>query len=176
VSKAPHPRTRTGTSLNFSRRRSRLTGIMRALADSVEELAAVREDVARRRAEAQSSYFPRRVDHSGLVEILLWEGSVEAAWRGAKEGGCSDELWLALADRRAWEHPEDSLSIYEARIEPLVEQTNNAAYEQAYEILLKTRSVMNRLGREQEFEEYVQLLQEEYKRKRNFMKLLDGME
>ena len=74
------------------------------------------------------------------------------------------------------EYPEDSLSIYEARIEPLVEQTNNAAYEQAYELLLKTRSLMRRLGREQEFEEYVELLREEYKRKRNFMKLLDGME
>jgi hypothetical protein len=35
---------------------------------------------------------------------------------------------------------------------------------------------MRGLGREQEFEEYVELLREEYKRKRNFMKLLGGME
>jgi hypothetical protein len=31
------------------------------------------------------------------------------------------------------------------------------------------------LGREAEFEEYVELLRLQYKRKRNFIKLLDGM-
>jgi hypothetical protein len=35
---------------------------------------------------------------------------------------------------------------------------------------------MCHLGREAEFEEYVELLRLEYKRKRNFMKLLEGME
>jgi hypothetical protein len=34
---------------------------------------------------------------------------------------------------------------------------------------------MRRLGREQEFDEYLELLRAEYKRKRNFMKLLNGM-
>jgi len=135
----------------------------------------VREDVARRKEEAKSSYFPRPVDRSALVEILLWEGGVEAAWREAKEGGCSEELWLELADRRAREHAEDSLSIYGAKIEPLIEQTNNAAYKQAYELLLKTRELMRRLGREREFDEYVELLCLEYKRKRNFIKLLEQL-
>lgn len=35
---------------------------------------------------------------------------------------------------------------------------------------------MQRLGRKQEFDEYLELLRAEYKRKRTFMKLLDGME
>jgi hypothetical protein len=35
---------------------------------------------------------------------------------------------------------------------------------------------MRRLVREAEFDEYVELLRLEYKRKRNFMKLLDGIE
>ena len=52
-------------------------------------LAAVREDVARRKEEAGSSYFARPVDSATLVEILLWEGEAEAAWREAKEGGCA---------------------------------------------------------------------------------------
>ena len=139
-------------------------------------LAAVRDDVARRKGEAKSSCFPRPVDCSALVEILLWESGVEAAWCEAKEGGCSERLWLELADRRAREHPEDSLSIYEARIEPLIEQTNNAAYKRAYEVLLKTRELTRQLDRKREFDEYVELLRLEYKRKRNFIKLLDGME
>lgn len=101
---------------------------------------------------------------------------MEAAWREAKEGGCSNDLWLELAAGREEDHPEDALSVYEVRIEPLIEWTNNKAYQEAYELLLKVRTLMQRLGREQEFDEYLELLRAEYKRKRNFMKLLDGME
>jgi uncharacterized Zn finger protein len=139
-------------------------------------LAFVREDIARKKVESGRSYLSFPVDHSELVRIFLWEGDVEAAWREAKEGGCSNELWLELAARREEDHPEDSLSVYEARIEPLIQQTNNKAYQQAYKLLLKVRALMRRLGREQEFDEYLELLRIEYKRKRNFMKLLDGME
>ncbi len=74
------------------------------------------------------------------------------------------------------DHPEDSLAIYQERIEPLVNRTNNKAYTRAYELLLKVRTLMCRLGCQAEFEEYVELLRLEYKRKRNFMKLLDGIE
>jgi hypothetical protein len=35
------------------------------------------------------------------VRVLLWEGEDEAAWHEAQTGGCSDDLWLRLADRRA---------------------------------------------------------------------------
>jgi hypothetical protein len=35
---------------------------------------------------------------------------------------------------------------------------------------------MQRLGREQEFAEYLGIIRLEYKRKRNFMKLLYGLE
>jgi uncharacterized Zn finger protein len=110
------------------------------------------------------------------VRILLWEGDVEAAWREAKDGGCSNDLWLELAARREQDHPADSLYVYEARIEPLIQRTNNAVYQEAYELLVKVRALMQRLGREQEFDEYLELLRIEYKRKRNFMKLLDRLE
>jgi len=139
-------------------------------------LAFVREDVARKKEEFRRSYLAFPVDRSELVRIFLWEGDVEDAWREAKEGGCSNELWLELAARREEDHPEDSLSVYEARIEPLIQRTNNKAYQEAYDLLLKMRALMQRLGREQEFDEYLELLRAEYKRKRNFMKLLDRME
>ena len=139
-------------------------------------LAFVREDVARRKEESGRFYLSLPVDNSRLVRIFLWEEDVEAAWREAKEGGCSNELWLELAARREEDHPEESLSIYEARIEPLIQRTNNAAYREAYDLLLKVRALMQSLGRKQEFDEYLELLRAEYKRKRNFMKLLDGVE
>jgi hypothetical protein len=136
-------------------------------------LDSVRKDIAREKKELPQSYLSFPADHSKLVEILLWEGNVEDAWREAKEGGCSDWLWLDLATRREGDHPEDSISVYQERIEPLVNQTNNKAYRRAYELLLKVRTLMGRLDRQAEFDEYVELLRLEYKRKRNFMKLLD---
>jgi uncharacterized Zn finger protein len=136
-------------------------------------LDSVRKDIAREKKELPQSYLSFPADHSKLVEILLWEGNVEDAWREAKEGGCSDLLWLDLAARREGDHPEDSISVYQERIEPLVNQTNNKAYRRAYELLLKVRTLMRRLDRQAEFDEYVELLRLEYKRKRNFMKLLD---
>ena len=54
-------------------------------------------------------------------------------------------------------------------------RTNNKAYRDAYELLIQVRELTRRLGREAEFEEYVELLRQEYKSKRNFIKLLDGM-
>ena len=43
-------------------------------------------------------------------------------------------------------------------------------------MLLRVRELMHRLGRDEEFEEYAELLRPEYKLKRNFIRLLDGME
>ena len=110
-----------------------------------------------------------------LLLRLLWEGNVEEAWREAKEGGCSDELRLNLAAQREEVYPEDSLAIYQERFDPLLNRTNNKAYRDAYALLIRVRELTRRLGREAEFEEYLELLRLEYTRKRNFIKLLDGM-
>jgi uncharacterized Zn finger protein len=135
-----------------------------------------REDIARKKRESKGYSLLLPVDQSSLVEILLWEGNVEDAWREAREGGCSEELWLELATRREEEHPEDSLAVYQERIEPLINRTNNKAYEEACGLLVRARDLMQSLDREAEFDEYLDLLRMEYKRKRNFMKLLDKME
>ncbi len=139
-------------------------------------LGTLREEVARRKQESKQSYLSLPVDHSELVRIFLWEGDVEAAWREAREGGCSENLWLELAARREEEHPQEALAVYEGRIEPLIERTNNAAYEEACELLAKVGALMRRLDRGAEFQEYLELIRTEYKRKRNFIKLLEGME
>jgi hypothetical protein len=116
------------------------------------------------------------IDHSELVRVFLWEKKYDEAWREAQAGGCSDDLWMQLAAVREREHPEDSLSIYKERIAPLVEMTNNTAYKEASEILQKVRKLMTRLDRGAEFDNYLLALRVEYKRKRNFIKLLDVIE
>jgi tetratricopeptide (TPR) repeat protein len=139
-------------------------------------LLRVREDLDHMKQESQGWYLSRPLDHSVLVRIYLWEGEVETAWREAKEGGCSDELWIELAELREEYAPEESLVIYFSRVEPLIQETNNRAYKAAYALLLKSRELMTRLGREQESAEYLEIIRLEYKRKRNFMKLLEGLE
>ena len=117
----------------------------------------------------------RTSDHSRLVEIFLWEKNYEAAWQEASAGGCTEYLWLQLADATAKDHPERAVPIYQELIAPTVARTNNAAYDEAIKLLRKMRLAMARLGREIEFEDYLVALRVEYKRKRNFIRLLDEM-
>ena len=107
------------------------------------------------------------------MEIFLWEGDVDQAWREAQQGGCNPTLWQRLAELRAAEHPEDALAVYSNQIEPLLEQTNNDAYRQAIELLLKVNDLMVRLDRKAEFEESPTRLKSKYRRKRNFIKFLN---
>ncbi len=111
--------------------------------------------------------------YSDLVKIFLCEKDPEAAWHEAQEGGCSNDLWLELADAREKAHPEEALPVYQRQIEPLVNQKNNQAYEQAVRYVRKVRDLMNRLGRGAEFAVYLENLRKAHKAKRNFMALLN---
>jgi uncharacterized Zn finger protein len=134
-------------------------------------LSYIREQVASAKLPRTGfGYFSP--DYSTLVEIFLWENDPEQAWLEAKAGGCSDSLWLRLAEIRKAVHPEDALSIYQKKVEPLIQQTNNQAYANAVEFLRKSRELMIRLDRLDEFEQWVAHLQRTYKAKRNFMKLV----
>jgi uncharacterized Zn finger protein len=66
--------------------------------------------------------------------------------------------------------------VYKEMIAPTLKQANNAAYAEAVKLLRKIRQLMARLDREAEFEDYLVALRFEYKRKRNFIKLLQGIE
>ena len=59
---------------------------------------------------------------------------------------------------------------------PLDPNDARVAYEQAVKLLQKIRELMARLDRVSEFEDYVATLRVQYKRKRNFIKLLDTIE
>ena len=58
-------------------------------------------------------------------------------------------------------------------IDPIVERTNNDAYAQAVGLLGRVKQLTDKLGEEAEFRQYLARLRIEYKRKRNFMKLLE---
>ena len=112
-------------------------------------------------------------DHSLLVEIFLWEGDKDAAWQEACDGGCTDDLWLQIARHREKEHPEDAVAVYQRQVGPIVGRTNNKAYAEAIVLLRRIRKLMECLGDRKAFQRYLDTLRTNFKRKRNFMQMLD---
>jgi uncharacterized Zn finger protein len=138
-------------------------------------LGYLREQITGAKSQSQKKRFAwyREADHSELVRIFLWEKDVEAAWREAQEGGCSNDLWLELAAKRDKEHPEDALPIYQRQIEPTLDRKNNEAYAETISLLRKVQELMVRLERKDEFTNYLGKVRSVHKPKRNFMKLLE---
>lgn len=112
-------------------------------------------------------------DNSELVRIFLWEKDVEAAWCEARDGGCSDELWMELAARREKDHPDDAFQVHQRQLPLTLSRKNNDAYREAIGLLRAIRGLMVRLGRGVEFTGYLESVRAAHKPKRNFMKLLD---
>ncbi len=110
---------------------------------------------------------------STLVDILLWEKKTEAAWQEAQRFGCSENLWLNLAKQREQAHPEDSIPVYQRRVESALQQ-GGSGYEEAVERLRQIHGLMKRLGRSEAFAAYLAAVRAANKRKRNFMQLLDA--
>jgi uncharacterized Zn finger protein len=113
------------------------------------------------------------VGRSILVEIFLWEGEEELAWQEAQVEGCSRSLWLKLAELRQQDHPADAVPIYTQAIELLIQETHNAAYADAIDLLGKVHHLMMRLKQMTEFHAHVDRLRQTYKVKRNFITLLN---
>jgi uncharacterized Zn finger protein len=61
-------------------------------------------------------------------------------------------------------------------IAPILRPSNNAAYAEAAKLLVKIRQRMRRMDKATECGDYLAGLRLEYKRKRNFIKLLDRIE
>jgi uncharacterized Zn finger protein len=129
---------------------------------------------AKRESEGRRWGWAAPSDHTELVRVFLWEKDVEAAWREAREGGCSDDLWLQLAAKREPGHPEDVLPIYQREVEAAVAGKNNVAYAAAIGYVRAVGRVLVRLKREAEFPRYLESVRAAHKPKRNFIKLLDA--
>ena len=127
------------------------------------------------KASAHSRRFGPWGDRSLLVEIFLWENDIEAAWQEAREGACSNFLWLELARRREQDHPRDAIVVYQTLVGPIVGRTDNRAYAEAIVLIRRMKKLMNGPGESEEFQQYLETLRTEFKRKRNFMKLLDEL-
>jgi hypothetical protein len=64
----------------------------------------------------------------------------------AQEGGCTDDLWLALAERRAITHPGDAIGVYRHLLEAAVSQGTRATYREAAALAERIRHLHQRAG------------------------------
>ena len=139
-------------------------------------LAKVAETIARE-ATATTRWKPKpsTPNYSLRVEIALWEKDLDAAWTAAHEGICDRNLLITLAGKLEASRPENAVSLYRRVVPPIVEQTNNAAYEDAIKLIHKVGGLMKAQNQSREFSDYLAELRVQFKPKRNFIKLLDGV-
>ncbi len=139
-------------------------------------LARVAEDIAQK-ASTTSRWKPKpsTPDYSLRVEIALWEKDLDAAWKSAREGICHRNLLIALAGKLESSRPDDAVSLYRRVVPPIVEQTSNTAYDEAIRLIRKVGGLMKAQSQSRQFGDYLAELRVQFKPKRNFIKLLDGV-
>jgi len=116
---------------------------------------------------------PSSPNYSLRVEIALWEQDLDAAWSAAHKGLCDRSLLVALAGKLETSRPGDAVSLYRRVVPPIVEQTNNAAYDEAIKLIRKVGGLMTAQNQSRYFGDYLAELRVQFKPKRNFIKLLD---
>lgn len=137
-----------------------------------QAISFLRERIAKSCREKPEGWWSRRLDHSDLVEVFLWEKDVEAAWKEAREGGCHDGLWIQLARLREKEHPQDAVEVYQRLVESTLRHADKQAYREACALMRKVHRLMAGQGKQEEFRGYLDEVKEAHARKTNFMKML----
>lgn len=116
---------------------------------------------------------PRRSD---IVSIFLREGDAEAMWDAFSGGKVDVGLWEPVADARGRTHHEEAITLYKRLLPHVVEGGSRGShYGEALAIVKKIRALRvahKQLGM---FGDELAEIRLEWKRKRNFMKLLDAL-
>ncbi len=126
-----------------------------------------------------------RVEGSEIYQVELWGDDDELAYdctcpRAADGYFCKHCVavglaWPGLAGKLASSRPNDAISLYRRVVPAIIEQTNNSAYAEATKLIGKVGSLMAAQNQSQEFADYLPALRRQFKPKRNFIKLLDGL-
>ena len=136
-------------------------------------LTTLAEAIAREAAPS-GPYKPQasRPNYSLRLEIALWEGNLDEAWKTAHAGDCSQQLLVQLAGKLEASRPHDAINLYRRVVPSIINRTNNAAYEESTVLIRKIGALMKAQNQSAAFDDYVAQLRMQFKPKRNFIKLL----
>ena len=158
----------------------------RCLLDEAGQAPGVRDEWSQRCAvelrarvageESEGAASARRVGSATagvLVGILLFEGLLDEAWRGALAFGCGRETWMTLARAREKTHPLDAIDVYGPEVLALIDRKKTSYYESAVDLLYRIRCLADSADEPERFTELLERVRTEHRAKRNLKKLLD---
>lgn len=100
-----------------------------------------------------------------LARVLLEDGRPDEAWRACVRFGASSQVGLELAELRAAEHPAETIPVFRAEVDELIERKDPQAYADAARRLKLLRTLHKRAGTPDEFTAHLAALVETHKRK-----------
>lgn len=160
-----------------------IDGYRRLLAESAEpdrrraqaiELLRQRLDAGDTEARSRNPLL-ERPPATTLVEILLYEGSIDDAWTTANGHGCDKRTWMTLARAREATHPMDAIPIYERAVAEQIDTKKNGGYRAAVDLLARVRTLASTAGEPERFTDLLALVTTEHARKRNLIAFIDKM-
>ncbi len=108
-----------------------------------------------------------------LVEILLFDGLVDAAWEVANKFNCSAKMWLALARAREKDYPLDAIAVYEQAALGIISRKKPDKYKSAVDLMARVRRLADSAGEPARFVSLLERVRTEHKAKRRLKSLLD---
>jgi len=116
-------------------------------------------------------------DRGSLVDVLLADGEVEAAWGLAAEDGdeLGNERLVRLAEAYEVVNPAASVDVYVRVVESILETTDRRAYRAAVKQLKNARRAATAAGLATEHHAYLVGLREEHRRRPSLAAMLDKL-
>ena len=107
-----------------------------------------------------------------LIAVALHDDAVDEAWALAVEHGCSDALWLELAEAREADHPLDAAAVYQREVEHLIDYRQPRTYEAAAQLVAHVAGLLRAAGRSAEADDYLADVRRRHKVKTTFLGFL----
>ena len=115
-------------------------------------------------------------DPGGLVDALLADGDVDAAWQVAlplDDGQLSDHRLASLAEARESIDPSGAMAVYLRLAGSALRTADRSAYQSAAKLLKKARRAATTAGRVADFDEHLARLREDHRRRPTLIAILD---
>lgn len=115
-------------------------------------------------------------DCGGLVDALLADGDIDAAWAAAADAdteAIGDQRWARLAEAREPAEPATALGVYLRLIDSTLQTADRRAYRSAAKQLKRAQKAAAAAGLSEEFDEHLAALREQHRRRPSLIEILD---